>query len=79
MKRMVGRRIVDEGTPRTARAVTVYRRWPWLQDEFYSEGEIEATAKDGILVIDLGTETHSYSPRHWRKVVYREVPSRARV
>ena len=62
-----------------ALTVTVYRRWPWQQDQFYNEGDIGVAINQGVLSITLPGEIVSYNSRHWRRVVSKEVPARARV
>ncbi len=80
MKRIVGRRLIDD-EPKTALAVTVYRRWWWQRDEFYSDQgmSVNINPNHDILTVDMKTEVYSYNPRDWRKVVSREVPARSRV
>jgi hypothetical protein len=81
MKRLVGRRVVEIGKPKTALLVTVQRRWPWQQEDFYSEDdEINVDVRhSGILLITTPTKTRAYSPFQWRSVTKKIIPSRSRV
>lgn len=63
MKRMVGRRVVEEGALKMAWLVTVKKRWG--KDEYYSEEIIGVTLSE--------------SPRSWVTVTSKQVPSRSRV
>lgn len=80
MKRLVGRRLVDEGAD-MANLVIVDRGWG-RQDEFYSEGEIRHNVVNGgalwVTVVDKD-EVTQYSPRAWRRCRSRLVRSRAKV
>jgi hypothetical protein len=83
MKRLVGRRVVETEVPKIALLVTVQRRWPWQQEDFYSEvvGEIDVNvmSHNGALVITTPTKTRAYSPSQWRSVTKKIIPSRSRV
>ena len=79
MKRIVGRRIVEVGTPKMALLVTVFRRWPWQTEEFYSENEIGVQIGDGVLTVTMTGDTRSYNATQWKKVISKTIPSRSRV
>jgi hypothetical protein len=82
MKRVVGRRLVDEGSPKTALLVTVHCRWPWQQDDFYSEveGEIQVNVMSGgSLVITTPLMTRAYNPSQWKSVTKKIIRSRSRI
>ncbi len=78
--RMVGRKAVEE-MPKTALLVMVYRRWPWQRDDFYSESEDIGVTVNGnlTLTIKTKTETISYSPNDWRRVISKTVTKRSKV
>ena len=83
VKRMVGRRIVEEGVPKMAWLVTVKKRWG--KDEHYSESMIGVSlSESGILKIEKKVAEdnfwiRSYNPGAWTTVTSQQVPSRAKV
>lgn len=78
MKRMVGRRLVDDSKPEMALVVVVHRRF-W-NDEYYDEGDIGVNITTaGVLQVTTKSGTVSYSPNGWRKVASKRVPSRSKV
>lgn len=80
MRRLVGRRVVEERAD-MANLVIVDRGWG-RRDEFYSEGDIRCSIVNGgvlwITVIDKDQITQ-YSPRSWRRCRSRMVRSRAKI
>jgi hypothetical protein len=82
MKRVVGRRLVDEGSSKMASLVIVQRRWPWQQEDFYSEveGELLVSIGDGgVLKVSTPNRLRIYNPSQWKTVTSRNIPSRTRV
>lgn len=76
MKRIVGRRIVDD-SEKTAIVVIVKKRW--FSDYFFHEEQIGVTISEGILKIDLGVEIRSYAAGKWARVISKRAQSRNRV
>lgn len=71
---------IKERMSQMATKVVVHRRWPWQQDDFYSEREIAVTVlPSGGLMIGVGDDIVAYNSGHWRKVRYNKVSSKAQV
>jgi hypothetical protein len=79
MTRMVGRRLVDDAEPKKAFLVMVSRRWPWQQENFYSEKDIQTKVSEGCLMITVDEVTHVFAPKNWKKIVSKKVPIRERI
>ena len=59
--------------------VTVQRRWPWQQEDFYSDAQIGVNFNAGVLTVTTEHQTRSYNSTQWKTVTSRDVPTRSRV
>lgn len=78
MKKMVGRRVVDDSAPEMALVVVVHRRF-WRKDEYYNEGDIGVHITGEVLQITTPSGIISYNHNSWKTVTSKRVPSRSKV
>lgn len=80
MKRMVGRRIVDDEA-KTAALVTVHRSW-WRSDRYYVDDTSQITtnvlAGGGLIIRVVEADTY-YSHGSWTKMSRKMIHSKAKV
>jgi hypothetical protein len=80
MKRMVGRRLVDDSAPAPVVQVTVYRRW-WQPNHVYrSPTDISVNVLDsGVLFVNFGVAgpRHCYAPGQWVRMTSKVIDNKA--
>lgn len=74
MRRMVGRRIVDDEALKLAYRVTVKLRF--FSETYYSEEPIDVAIVDGVLTIRLKDKNKSFNWNQWRSITNEIVPSK---
>lgn len=70
---------MDDRASEKTQLVRVQRRWPWQQEDFYSEVKIGVQIVDGVLTVTTDIQTRSYSPSQWKTVTSSTIASRSRV